>query len=102
MNRVVRQAADSYARAARAPYARIPRPTPAGNNLRQAARLLSRAALVNPTAAQAELIVRLAALAEAVVDLRQAQRLAAQAAAVWLLKTYLRSKSDSGAVLRNP
>ena len=43
-SRVLRQAADSYARAARIPYARIPRPTPAGNNLRQAARLLSRAA----------------------------------------------------------
>ena len=30
-SRVVRQAADSYAWAARIPYARIPRPTPAGN-----------------------------------------------------------------------
>ena len=44
-SRVIRQAADSYARAARVPYARIPRRTPAGTGLRQAARLLSRATL---------------------------------------------------------
>jgi hypothetical protein len=80
-SRVLRQAADSYARAGRIPYARMPRPTPAGISLRHAARLLSRATLVNPTAAQAELIVRLAALAEAVIELRQAQQHAAQAAA---------------------
>ena len=80
-SRVVRQAADNYARAARIPYARMPRPTPAGDNLRQAARLLSRAALASPIAAQAELIVRLATLAEAVIELRQAQQHAAQAAA---------------------
>ena len=47
-SRVIRQAADSYARAARVPYARIPRRTPAGTGLRQAARLLSRAALDRP------------------------------------------------------
>ena len=82
-SRVIRQAADSYARAARMPYARIPRPTPAGNSLRQAARMLSRAAMLShdPTAAQAALIVQLAALAEAVIELRQAQQRAAQAAA---------------------
>ena len=80
-SRVIRQAADSYARAARIPYARMPRPTPVGNSLRQAARLLFSAALVNPTAAQADLIVRLVALAEAVIELRRAQQqLAAQAA----------------------
>jgi hypothetical protein len=82
-SRVVRQAADSYARAARMPYARIPRPTPAGNGLRQAARMLSRAALVGhePTAVQTLLIVRLAALVEAVIELCEAQQRAAQAAA---------------------
>jgi hypothetical protein len=94
-NRVVRQAADSYARAARIPYARMPRPTPAGNSLRQAARLLSRAALVNPTAAQADLIVRLAALAEAVVELRQAQRHAAQAAAARRAAEHLHAEARS-------
>ena len=82
-SRVIRQAADSYARAARVPYARIPRRTPAGNSLRQAARLLSRAALHGqiPAVAQAELVTQLAALVDAVTELRQAQQHAAQAAA---------------------
>ena len=40
-SRVLRQAADSYDRAARAPYGRIPAPGQPGNNLRRAARLLS-------------------------------------------------------------
>jgi len=82
-SRVVRQAADSYARAARVPYARIPRPTPAGNSLRRAARLLSAAAFAghDPVLAQIALIARLAALAEAVAELREMQQLAAQAAA---------------------
>jgi hypothetical protein len=39
-SRILRQAADSYDRAARAPYGRIPAPTPAGNRLRRGARLL--------------------------------------------------------------
>ena len=82
-SRVLRQAADAYDRAARAPYGRIPRPSHAGNSLRRAARLLSVAASVSgdPTYAQLVLIARLAALAEAVADLRQAQRHAAQSAA---------------------
>ena len=67
-SRVIRQAADSYARAARVPYARIPRRTPAGTGLRQAARLLSRATLTGqlPAVAQAQLVTQLAALVEAV------------------------------------
>ncbi len=40
-SRVLRQAADSYDRAARAPYGRIPAPGQPGNNLRRTARLLS-------------------------------------------------------------
>jgi len=82
-SRVIRQAADSYARAARVPYARIPRRTPAGTGLRQVARLLSRAALTGqlPALAQAQLVTQLAALVDAVTELRQAQRHAAQAAA---------------------
>jgi hypothetical protein len=43
---VVRQAADAYDRAARAPFGRIPRATQTGDNLRQAARLLSAAAFL--------------------------------------------------------
>ena len=82
-SRVVRQAADAYARAARPPYARIPRRTPAGNGLRRAARLLSAAAFVSHdrTLAQVALIARLAALADAVADLRDVQQRAAQSAA---------------------
>jgi hypothetical protein len=82
-SRVLRRAADSYGRAARIPYARIPRRTPAGNSLRRAARLLSAAAFVSddPALAQVALLVRLAALAEAVADLRDVQQRAAQAAA---------------------
>lgn len=82
-SRVVRQAAGAYDRAARAPYGRIPHPTPAGVGLRQAARMLSASALVSHdrTYAQAALVVRLAALADAVSELRDAQRHAAQATA---------------------
>ena len=40
-SRILRQAADAYDRAARAPYGRTPAPTPAGDGLRRAARLLS-------------------------------------------------------------
>jgi hypothetical protein len=65
------------------PYARIPRRTPAGTGLRQAARLLSRATLTGqlPGFAQAQLVTQLAALVDAVTELRQAQRHTAQAAA---------------------
>ena len=80
---MLRQAADSYDRAARAPYGRIPRATPAGNSLRRAARLLSTAAAASgdPALAQITLVTRLAALAETIADLRAAQRHTAQAAA---------------------
>jgi hypothetical protein len=82
-SRVVRQAAAAYDRAARARYGRIPSPTPAGNSLRRVARLLSAAAFTGQdrTLAQIAFIARLAALAEAVSELRDAQQHAAQAAA---------------------
>jgi hypothetical protein len=82
-SRVLRQAADSYDRAARAPYGRIPGPTPGGNTLRRTARLLAKAAFVtdDSTLALVMLVTRLAALAEAVAELRSAQGNAAQAAA---------------------
>jgi hypothetical protein len=80
-SRILRQAADSYDRAARAPYGRIPRPTPAGNRLRRAARLLAASATVSgdSTLAVMTLVTRLAALAEAVAELREVQQRAAQA-----------------------
>jgi hypothetical protein len=77
-SRPLRQAADAYDRAARAPYARIPAPTPAGNSLRRAARLIYLAK--DPSLAPVVLILRLASLAEAVAGLREAQQRAAQAA----------------------
>ncbi|HCU94434.1 MAG TPA: hypothetical protein DHU96_17620 [Actinobacteria bacterium] len=82
-SRVLRQAADACDRASRAPYGHIPRPSQAGNSLRRAAQLLSVAAAItgDPAYAQIVLIARLAALAEAVAGLRQAQRHAAQSAA---------------------
>jgi hypothetical protein len=82
-SQALRQAADSYARAARCGYGRIPRPTPAGNKLRATARLLALAATVGEQN-QAEvlmLVARLAELAIAVAELRQAQRHAVQASA---------------------
>jgi hypothetical protein len=82
-SRILRQAADAYDRAARSPYGRVPPPAPAGNQLRQAARLLSAFAYLtgDRTLAAVVLITRLAALAEAVTELRSAQQHAAQAAA---------------------
>ncbi len=81
--RILRQAADAYDRAARAPYGRIPAPTPAGNRLRQAARVMSAFACLTSdrTLMPVIVITRLAALAEAVADLRESQQRAAQAAA---------------------
>jgi len=82
-SRILRQAADAYDRAARPPYGRIPPPSLAGNQLRQAARLLSAFAYLTGDRSMAPivLITRLAALAEAVAELRDAQQHAAQAAA---------------------
>jgi hypothetical protein len=82
-SRILRQAADAYDRAARPPYGRIPPPSPAGNQLRHAARLLSALACLTGDRSMAPiiLITRLAALAEAVAELRESQQHAAQAAA---------------------
>jgi hypothetical protein len=82
-SRALRHAADAYDRAARAPYGRIPAPTPAGNQLRHAARILGTLAQLtrDPALTPILLITRVAALAEAVAELRDAQRRAAQAAA---------------------
>ena len=82
-SRVLRQAADAYDRAARAPYGRIPPPSPVGNRLRQAARLISAFAYITQDQSMAPLVLitKLAALAEAVAELRESQQHAAQAAA---------------------
>ena len=79
----LRQAADAFDRAARAQYGRIPAPSPAGAGLRQAARLISACAYLarDPARTWLVLIARLAALADAVAELREIQQRAAQAAA---------------------
>jgi hypothetical protein len=88
---VLRQAADAYDRAARAPYGRIPAPTAAGNRLRQAARVLGALAYLtrDPALTPILLVIRLAALAEAVAELRDIQQRAAQAAAARASARYL-------------
>jgi hypothetical protein len=92
-SRVLRQAADAYDRAARQPYALLPEPSPAGNRLRHAARIMSAYAYLtrDRTLAPLILITRLAALAEAVADLRDAQHRAAQAAAARTAAGHLRA-----------
>jgi len=82
-SRTLRRAADSYARAARHGYGRIPRPTLAGNRLRTTARMLALAATADheDQAAALMLVAKLAELAVAVAELRDAQRHAAQATA---------------------
>ena len=92
-SRVLRQAADSYDRAARAPYGRIPAPGQPGNNLRRTARLLSTVTSVVPDVPLTEmtLLMRFARLAEVIAELREAQRLAAQAAAARRAAEHLRA-----------
>jgi hypothetical protein len=82
-NQAMRQAANAYDRAARAPFGRVPRRTGAGERLRAAARMM---ALIGESSGEtplmaAALAANLVALALAVAELRQAQRHAAQAAA---------------------
>jgi hypothetical protein len=71
-SRILSQAADAYDRAARSPYGRIPPPTPVGNRLRHAARLISAFAYLTQDRSMAPvvLITKLAALAEAVAEFR--------------------------------
>ena len=79
----LRRAADSYDRAARMAYGRIPRRTSAGDGLRAAARLVAMAGRDTDGAmpAAVTLAADLVSLATAVGELRQAQEHAAQAAA---------------------
>jgi hypothetical protein len=82
-NPVLRCAADTYDRAARAGHGRIPHRSHDGDRLRATARLLAMAGDVtgDTTLLAAALMANLAALAAAVAELRQAQQHAAQAAA---------------------
>jgi hypothetical protein len=90
-NPALRRAADSYGRAARARYGRIPPASGEGAQLRAAARLLALAGMTSGTSlAVAALIANLAALAIAVAELRAAQQRAAQAAAARAAAGHLR------------
>jgi hypothetical protein len=97
-SRTLRQAADIYARAARCGYGRIPRPTPAGNRLRATARLLALVAIAGDEdqAAVLMLVAKLAELAIAVAELREAQRHAAQASAARVAAERLHAATCSG------
>jgi hypothetical protein len=79
----LRRAADTYDRAARAAYGKIPHRTTEGDRLRAAARLLSMISAEEESAMPAAftLAASLVRLAKAVGELRQAQQHAAQAAA---------------------
>jgi hypothetical protein len=77
----LRRAADAYDRAARAPHGRIPRRSGSGDELRQCAQLLGALSQRSGPLAATGLILSLAALAEAVTELRAAQHHIAQAAA---------------------
>jgi hypothetical protein len=92
-NRVLRQAADSYDRAARACYGRLPRPTHEGHQLRAAARLLAlTGSATDDTTQQLDrLIARLAVLVATIAELREAQRHAAQAKAARAAAQQLRA-----------
>ena len=103
-SRTMRQAADAFDRAARQPYGRIPSPTPAGNQLRHAARLISAYAYLtgDPALTPVVLLVRLAALAEAVAELRHSQQRAAQAAAALRAARHIRTAARPAPPTRPP
>jgi hypothetical protein len=79
----LRCAADSYDRAARAQYGRLPRRSHDGDQLRRTARMIALAGDLtgDATLTAIALVAQLVALAAAVAELRQAQQLAAQAQA---------------------
>ncbi len=79
----LRRAADGFARAARAPWGRIPPPSQAGAGLRTAAYLLTRPVpdRTRRLLTRLALAAALAGLAGAVAELREAQQRLAQAAA---------------------
>jgi hypothetical protein len=92
-NPSLRRAADSYDRAARAAYGRIPRRSHDGDQLRRTARMIALAGNLtgDNTLMAIALAAQLVALAAAVAELRQAQQHAAQAAAARAAAAHLHS-----------
>jgi hypothetical protein len=103
-SRILRRAADDYDRAARQPWGRIPGPTPAGNQLRHAARLISAYACLtgDRTLTPVMLLVRLASLAEAVAEWHESQQHAAQAAAALRAARHLHTATRAAPPTRPP
>jgi hypothetical protein len=92
-NRHLRCAADSYDRAARAQYGRLPRRSRDGDQLRRTARMIALAGNLtgDTTLLAVALVAQLVALTAAVAELRQAQQHAAQAAAARAAAAHLHS-----------
>jgi hypothetical protein len=92
-NPSLRCAADSYDRAARAAYGRIPRRGHDGDQLRRIGRMIALAGNLTSdnTPMAIALMAQLVALAVAVAELRQAQQHAAQAAAARVAAAHLHS-----------
>jgi len=99
-SRDLRQAADELDRGARQPWGRIPAPTPAGNQLRHAARIIAAYAYLtgDRTLTPIVLLVKLAALAE----LRESQQRAAQAAAALRAARHLHTATRPAPAGRPP
>jgi hypothetical protein len=89
-NPALRRAADTYDRAARAPYGQIPRCTHTGERLRHLARRLGAIVPALGGGCTGELAISLAMLTAAVADLRMVQQHAAQAAAARQAAEHLR------------
>ncbi|HEU5029109.1 MAG TPA: hypothetical protein VFV01_29655 [Spirillospora sp.] len=94
------RAADTYDRAARAPYGRIPRPTPAGNALRTAARLLALTGSTKSrtTASAMMLVANLITLLDTIAELRRLQHRHAQADAARSAAAHVREAQPAGPV----
>jgi hypothetical protein len=103
-SRDLRRAADELDRAARQPWGRIPSPTPAGNQLRHAARIIAAYAYLTGDRALTPivLLVRLAALAEAIAELRESQQRAVQAAAALRAARHLRTATRPAPATARP
>lgn len=90
-NQHLRRAAEAYDRAGRLPYGRIPRPSPAGNALRTAARLLAMAGFLDAnTMAVITLAASLIALLDTIDQLHRAQQRATHATATRSAREHLR------------
>ncbi|MEV5831550.1 hypothetical protein AB0L25_38915 [Spirillospora sp. NPDC052242] len=91
-NRQLRRAAHAYDRAARAPHGRVPRPSPAGNALRAAARLLRLAGSPKDDLAVSvmTLMANLHSLLETIAHVRRLQQHQAQAEAARAAARHLR------------